>query len=283
MNYTVLRSGAMGLYRCQDCGLVQRPQHVGPEEKLSKVDESLFGVALKQVLHKTQAVPDSSVLIIGQPPHSTLPLICESRLNVIVLAQHGEEAAQSSVQIQRGRLESAPFRPEQFDIILCARRADTLQSTASLLAKSRLWLRPGGLMFLSGINWGSLERTLFPGRWLDRHSSGRTFPRSKQIKSYAARHGFELLSSGTRSRIEDIATIAFDSPAPSFLTQAAVMPLWLASALPGLGRTWWGILVKREYTTRAVLRSLSEETDRAPGLAAAGYSSSPRERIEAEQ
>ena len=283
MNYVVLQNSPDGLHRCGDCGLVQRPQNNIPEQLFSAVDEPLFTIALRQIIRRMEEpASESSILIIGPPPASTLNAIRDSHLNVTILVNYGEDAGLSGIPVQFGSLENAPFRPEQFDVILCARRTDTLNSTATLFTRSRLWLRQGGLLFASGTNWGSIERRTFPGRWHARHRGGRTFPDAGLVKDYAARHCFTLLSSGTRSRIEEIAGIAFGSPAPSFLSLAAVMPLWLLSALPGLGCTWWGILVKRQYTSRPVLRRLEEETERTPGLIAAGYSSAPREITEVE-
>lgn len=281
MHYDPVQQGSAGLYRCCDCGLVQRPQENALENAPCNVDEPLFEIALKQILRKTGPVAHSSMLIIGHPPHSTLSHIRDSELHVTILLDYEEETDVANVAtVQTCKLESAPFRPEQFDVILCARRTDTMRSTASVLTKSRLWLRPGGLLFMSGTNWESIERKTFRRKWHHSHKTGTTFLEPKHVKDYASRYGFTLLSSGTRSRIEEIASIAFNTPTPSFVSQSVVIPLWLLSTLPGLGDTWWGILVKRDYVTRPLLRKIGEEAERTPGLATAGYSSTQREMTE---
>lgn len=281
------------LHRCRSCGLVQRAHPDSqqkrrnlPGEGSPRIDETLFESALRQLLRRTEDTPRASLLIIGRPHPSVLPLIAGHPGVTTILVRHGDDAGLRDFNIVTASIEAAPFRPEQFDVILSVRSVDSLDSIASFLSSARIWLKPGGLLFAGGANWGSLGRRLLFAKWKRAHRLGQMFVGPSHMKEYATRKGFDLLSGGTRSRLEEVAGIAYESPTPSFLSQASMLPLWMIATLPGLGETWWGMFGKRDYATRPVLRRLEEETERAPGLAAAGYSrygSVQRECVDVEQ
>lgn len=283
LRYEQVLDGAAPLVRCRDCGLVQDAEETGERTESAALDSTLFETALKQVTRRIEGVANPKVLIIGRPPESSLSLVRESGMSITLLVGHHETEGLDGLALHKGSLDSAPFRADQFDVILCALELESLDSTTTLFAKARLWLAPGGLFFVGGANWGSLTRRLWSRRWRERHPSGQVFADRRHLKEYAARHGFERISSGTRSGIEEVAAITFGLSSPPSLVVAAALPVWLAASLPGLGDTWWSLLCKRGYAVRPVLKRLEDETERAPGLAAAGYSSARRESIDVER
>lgn len=277
LNYTQIAGGSIPLHRCCDCNLVQRADDAEEAPAPNSLDAAVFSSALSQIVRRIDGVPDPSVLIIGRPPESVLPSIRRSPLEVTLLVRHNETEGLEGTAFQTGGLEPNLFRPEQFDVILCARGMESLESAAMFFSRARLWLAPQGLLFVAGTNWGSLTRRLWSGRWRARHGRGRIFADYPHLKEYALRYGFEPISGGTRSRIAETAAVAFAVDSPTLLHRAAAFPFWLAATLPRLGDTWWSILSKRGYAVRPVLRRLDEEQERAPGLAAATFGSASME------
>jgi hypothetical protein len=168
-----------------------------------------------------------------------------------------------------GDISAAVFPPESFDIILATRRLERVNSPAHLFARSRLWLRPEGLLVVGGVNWEALERRLWTTRWLRHYRHGRVYLGYSHVKAYATRYGFEVLTSGTRSDFHSISRIGLGSDTP--LVRAILLPLELVSMFPRLGSTWWGLLVKRDIATAPVYDEATEAViEGSPGLAPAG-------------
>lgn len=279
LNYERLEQEPHSLYRCCDCSLIQRAEEHGNESAPQKLDSALFSTTLNQIIRRTDGLTDTAILIIGRPSDSVFPCIRNSPLHITLLVEPDETEGLEGLSFKIGGMEQNLFRPEQFDVILCARGMDSLESAASLFARARLWLAPEGLLFVGGANWGSLTRRLWFGRWRSHHKGGRIFADPQHLKEYGLRYGFDQLSGGTRSHINETAAITFAVPSPSFLLRTVALPFWLVASLPGLGETWWSILSKRGYAVRPVLRRLEEEPERTAGLAAATFGSSQREAV----
>jgi SAM-dependent methyltransferase len=74
----------------------------------------------------------------------------------------GIEAERLSV----GRAEDAEFPDESFDAIVLHHVIEHLHDPASVLARSRSWIRPGGELLVACPNFASFERRLFGRHWL---------------------------------------------------------------------------------------------------------------------
>ncbi len=251
------------LYRCRVCGLVQHAvqEESEPDERL--LDLWFFESTLKNLSSKKNSTRPVSILLIGS--------LSEEELAPF-------EAPYVSLKNHAGRIESASFHPEEFDMILCARSMESFSSPSALFMMTRLWLRPGGLFVAGGANWESLERRINTHRWIELYSSGRYYLGYGHMRQYAMRYGFEITSSGTASSLPIIASILYGSD--SILKQIGAIPVRLAAILPRLGSTWWSVLVKRSLATRPLLNSPLERVERTAGLATAGFRSVSREMVE---
>ena len=163
-------------------------------------------------------------------------------------------------------------------MILCAQSMESFPSPSDLFLKSRLWLKPEGLLVAGGANWDSLERRISTKRWLDYYPEGRYYLGFGHLRQYATRFGFEIVSSGTTSNLYIISSVLFGSD--SISVQIASIPLSIAAQLPRLGSTWWGVLVKRSLATRPLLHSPLERVEGVAGFATAGFQTLPRQVID---
>lgn len=263
VDYERLDFRQVTLHRCRVCGLAQ---HARQED--TPIDERLlspwiFETALRRLAYRNPESSQLKVLLIGDVPEERLERFQQSNL---ILKRYG------------GKIESAAFAPEEFDMILCARSMESFPSPSDLFLKARLWLKPEGMLVAGGANWESLERRLSTSRWLDYYPGGRYYLGFGHLRQYATRFGFETVSSGTTPNLHTISSILFGSD--SVPIRIAALPLRIAARLPRLGSIWWGVLIKRSLAVRPVLHSPREELEMAPGFATAGYGRASREIIE---
>ncbi|MCB0712170.1 MAG: hypothetical protein KDD67_07555 [Ignavibacteriae bacterium] len=263
VDYERLNYRLATLHRCHVCGLVQhaRQEDDLPEERL--LSSWFFETALRRLTYQNRETTPMKILLIGNVPEERLERFQDRRL---ILNQHS------------GRIGSAAFAPEEFDMILCAQSMESFPSPSDLFLKSRLWLKPEGLLVAGGANWDSLERRISTKRWLDYYPEGRYYLGFGHLRQYATRFGFEIVSSGTTSNLYIISSVLFGSD--SISVQIASIPLSIAAQLPRLGSTWWGVLVKRSLATRPLLHSPLERVEGVAGFATAGFQTLPRQVID---
>ncbi len=240
--------------RCHVCGLVQLPGETERPTSIRTIDQRTFNAIIRRLVGRRGNANPFRVLVIGPLRDRTRRILEDSS----ILLEH-----------LSGSIESGGYPPETFDIILCTRSLDSVNSIGSLFAHARTWLRPLGLFVTGSANWESVERRFWTARWLRNHPDGRQYPGYTQLKAYATRYGFEVVTSGTTVSLGSIARTGFGSG--SSLLRLLAFPLGLLGWLPRLGSSCWGVLVKRGLATRPVLERPAEEVAPAPGLATAGY------------
>jgi hypothetical protein len=184
-----------------------------------------------------------------------------------------------SIVVHDTTLESAPFLPEQFDTIICARPLQSLRSPASLFEKSRLWLSAGGTLVVGGVNRSSLTGRIWRRNWLKAHAAtARHLLNADNLKGYADRFGYEVKTLRTYSTMHQLAGIVSGRPAPSGVVEALLAPVALAANLLNMGDTFTAILVKGGAAVRPLPALLDQEEERSPGLAPALYTGTHRKR-----
>ena len=86
---------------------------------------------------------------------------------------HGTEIASSALeQLSRlgihsfcGKLESANYSAEFFDVVYCSEVIEHLTDPTTLLCEIARVMRPGGLLYLTTPNFNSLSRRLLGSKW----------------------------------------------------------------------------------------------------------------------
>ena len=76
-----------------------------------------------------------------------------------------QRAMESGFRVHVGTLESAPDRPEAYDLIVAWMVVEHLHDPVSGLTKLARWTRPRGILALSVPNAGSLEFAVFRDAW----------------------------------------------------------------------------------------------------------------------
>lgn len=255
LDYERIEEGGSPVHICRVCGLAQRPEHGNdPPAAEKRLDLRPFAGALTRLAGRVDDRTQLRMLMIGPDDPMLRSRFDRAGIDIV---QHD------------GDISAAVFPPETFDIILATRRLERVNSPAHLFARSRLWLRPEGLLVVGGVNWEGLERRLWTSRWLRHYRHGRVYLGYSHVKAYATRYGFEVLTSGTRSDFHSISRIGLGSDTP--LVRMILLPLELVSLLPRLGSTWWGLLVKRDIATAPIYDDATEEAiEGSTGLAPAG-------------
>ena len=242
------------LRRCHVCGLIQLPGETERPSSIRTIDQRTFNAIVRRLVGRHRNERPFRVLVIGPLRERTRRILEDSS----ILLEH-----------LSGSIDSGGYPPETFDIILCTRSLDSVNSIGSLFAHARTWLRPLGLFVTGSANWESVERRLWTSRWLRNHPDGRQYPGYSQLKAYATRYGFEVVTSGTTVSLGSIARTGFGSGSGPLRLLA--LPIGVLGWLPRLGSSCWGVLVKRGLATRPVLDRAAEEVAPSTGLAAAGY------------
>jgi SAM-dependent methyltransferase len=106
-------------------------------------------------------------------------------------AAHARELVAGT--IHAGTLESAPFPPKTFDLILMSHSLEHLPSPADALRRVNQFLKDDGLLVVSVPNVNSLEYKLF-GRWWFQLDTPRHFYHfdKRSLSAYLIKTGFRL-------------------------------------------------------------------------------------------
>jgi SAM-dependent methyltransferase len=272
-----LREGARVL-RCRECGLVTlvRDQQPGTANGSGGTAET-GNLSLPRVLEQARDEQARSVLVIGIDRLPKGIDFASFGSNITFLVDPGITLdAGRSVTVYDMSLERAPFLPEQFDLIVCARSIESFDSPALLFEKTRLWLATGGTLLISGMNRGSLPARLWRDNWMRAHAAGaQHLLDTDNLRGYADRFGYEVKRLRMYSSLRDVTRAAGRE---SSLLETLLAPIALTANLLNMGDTFLATLVKGGAAVRPMpRRAVDKEEDRAPGLAPAMYSGVRRE------
>lgn len=257
-------------HRCRSCGLVKL-EHATNGAGLARPSALRSSVrALEQTIRRAVEGGAERVLLIGRSSGRVYEAIRRSGMEVTVLGEPGEEPPEGAI-FHTVRVEQAPFLPDQFDVIVCTAAIETFDAPAMIFEKSRMWLAPGGLLVLGGMNWRAVGAVVARRAWLLRHAARAHYLMSPGIlRRYADRFGYNVRTVQTYIRAES----ATDR---SLLSRIVLAPARVVLSLSGLGDEMYIELVKRGVAPITMPSRVEEERDAAPGLAPAMYRGAHRE------
>jgi hypothetical protein len=278
VNYESIADREAGrVLRCRECGLVTLVRDRGANGANGTVTEiSTNGVALPQVIKQAQDGKARSVLLIGveKLPESVDPATLGGRITLLV--ERGTKPdVDSSMLVYDTSLATAPFLPEQFDLIICARSIESFDSPSLLFEKARLWLAAGGTLLIGGMNRGSLPARLWRDNWMRAHAAGaQHLLDTDNLRGYADRFGYEVKRLRMHSSLRDVTRVV---GVDSGVLETLLAPIALTANLLNMGDTFVATLVKGGSAVRPLTRRADKEEERSPSLAPAMYSGVRRE------
>jgi SAM-dependent methyltransferase len=262
----------MELHRCLECGLVAIVHAKGTKlDGGARIPQELLAEAVRRGANGRL----EKILVLGEPEEVLLQAASEAGALIRTLSdtlqQNGEK---EELVAPSGSLEGARFPLDEFDMILSPHGLERYPSPSLLFERSRLWLRPGGVLLVGAWNFNSLPARLRPKSWMRQHTSGAAHLLGLDtIRRYATRNGFIIGSIRTRSHTRDVAAVVTGGSEPSWFAEMAAAPLALASSMFGMGVLVVVGMSKGSLTTRAILLNTEaeSESESASGLAPAMY------------
>jgi hypothetical protein len=274
----VLPNSARAL-RCQECGLVTVVSDRGTNgsRQNGHAEKRLVFSSLGEILEETRSERVRSMLLIGMSPLPSAGEIARAGCHITALVEPGTEAPSGGkLVVHTTSLASAPFLPDQFDLIVCARSLESLPSPSLLFEKSRLWLTAGGILMVGGVNRGSLSARIWRKPWLKAHIPGAEhLLDSDNVKGYADRYGYEVKALRMRSTRTQVAGLAYGNHI-SAASRAMVAPVALLANLLNMGDCFTAVLIKGGAAVRPLPSIIGKEEERAAGLAPALYTGTQR-------
>lgn len=113
---------------------------------------------------------------------------------------HGSELEERAVEIVRAKglscvrapIEPDTFEPDSFDVVTAFEVVEHVSDPLAEAEAIASALRPGGLLYLTTPNFGSLSRRLLRGRWsVVGYPEHLTYFTPSTLRSWLARFGFE--------------------------------------------------------------------------------------------
>lgn len=260
-------------HKCRSCGLVklEHPTNGSPAPRATALRSSIR--ALEQTIRRAAEGGAERALLIGRSSGRVYETLRDSGLEVTVLGEPGEEPPEGTI-FHTVRVEQAPFLPDQFDVIVCTNAIETFDAPAMIFEKSRMWLAPGGLLVLGGMNWRGLGAMLSRRTWLARHAARAHYLMTPGIlRRYADRFGYNVRSVQTYARFGR----SGEGNERGGATGLALAPLRFAANIAGLGDEMYVELVKRGVAPITLPSRVEEERDASPGLAPAMYRGAHRD------
>jgi SAM-dependent methyltransferase len=260
----------IGAHRCRSCGLVTLEHEAGspPVQRAATLRSSVR--ALETTIRR--AVDDGAerVLLVGRSSGRVYEALRRSGMEVTVLGEPDEEPPEGAI-FHTVRIEQAPFLPDQFDVIVCTTAIETFDAPAMIFEKSRMWLAPGGLLVIGGMNWGAIGARIARRSWLVRHAMRSNYLMTPRIlRRYADRFGYNVLSVQTYARFDRVSESS-SGQERSPLAQIVTAPVRLVVSMAGMGDEMYVELVKRGVAPITMPSRVEEEREASPGLAPAMY------------
>ncbi len=262
--------------RCRECGLLALPAarngYTPPERKPSSLLRDMFVEAVRRTSAR------GAVLLVGTESLPLAAIASKAGRSVHAIVPRGAYSGRDIVS-QESSLEGAAYVADHFDVVVCAASLETLETPSLLFTKSRTWLKPGGLLVVTGVNYGSLASRLWKRNWLRRYAGPATHLFTlDHMKEYAARSGFDIETITSRSTPGVVAGVAAGTSRPPILLGLLVSPLSLASNILNIGDEVYATLEKQGPAVVPIQKIISER-DEAPGLAPAMYTGMHREAV----
>jgi SAM-dependent methyltransferase len=263
---------SVGAHRCRSCGLVTLEHDAATAPTTAQRSMSLRSSirTLEAAIRRAADDGAERALLIGRSSGRVYEALRKSGIEVTVLGEQGEEPPEGAI-FHTVRVEQAPFLPDQFDIVLCTTAIETFDSPATVFEKSRMWLAPGGLLVLGGMNWGAIGARFTKRSWLVRHAMRSNYLMTPRIlRRYADRFGYNVRTAQTFPRFDR----SSDNSAPAERTAVSrilLAPVRLALSIVGMGDEVYLELVKRGVAPITIPARVEEERDASPGLAPAMY------------
>jgi SAM-dependent methyltransferase len=257
----------VGAHRCRSCGLVtlEHDAATPPVPRVTTLRSSVR--TLEQTMRQAADDGAERVLLIGRSSGRAYDAIRRSGLEITILGEPDEEPPEGAIFLTV-RVEQAPFLPDQFDVVVCTTAIETFDAPALIFEKCRMWLAPGGLLVVGGMNWGAIGARLARRSWLARHAMRAHYLMTPRIlRRYADRFGYNVRTAQTYAR-------GADSPSEaerSGLSRIVTAPLRMAIGLAGMGDEMYVELIKRGVAPITLPSRVDEERESSPGLAPAMF------------
>jgi hypothetical protein len=270
------REGARVL-RCTECGLVTLVRDGAANGLHGNGDAAdPANRSLPRVLEQAKDEKARSILLIGVDRLPEGINLSALGGKVTMLVEPGTRLdVGSSAAVYDASIATAPFLPEQFDLIVCARGIESFDSPALLFEKTRLWLATGGVLLLGGMNRGSLPARLWRDNWMRAHAAGaQHLLDTDNLRDYADRFGYEVKRLRMHTSLRDVKRLV---GADSGVLETLLAPVALTANLLNMGDTFVATLIKGGTAVRPLPRRADKEEERSPSLAPAMYSGVRRE------
>ncbi len=116
-----------------------------------------------------------------------------------VSAAAAEFARGMGVRVHLGTLASSGLAPGAFDVVTLFEVVEHLATPAALVAEAAALLRPGGLLYLTTPNYGSLSRRLLGARWSLISRQHPSLFAARGLAALCRRAGLEPVRIGSRN------------------------------------------------------------------------------------
>jgi hypothetical protein len=261
--------------RCYECGLITIPRASNGSNGANGHRYTPHSLAsLRRSLRSAAREGAESVLFLGTASLGLVSTARDYNLKATALIEPDASPRElPDVIVHQTRLASAPFLPDQFDVIVCAGGPETMDAPSTFFERCRTWLVAGGLLLVGSSNWRSLPARLWRRNWMRRNMSGVSYLLTPDIiRAYADRYGYEIRDLQTHSSTGMIANVASPDHRPSRLLRVALAPVAVASGLLRMGDEVNVTLIKRGVAMRPLMKKIEEDAKESPGLAPAMYS-----------
>ena len=166
------------LVRCSDCGFV----FAGRVPSWDELVEHYDGYSRDTSFNSPVSIARRAQILESFEPFRSTGRFLDAGCGVGFLLDqaremgwetHGTEVTDRAVEIcqenghtmHQGGLDSAPFEPGGFDVVVYSEVMEHLVDPRAEIATARRFLRPGGALYVTTPNFASLSRRLLGSRW----------------------------------------------------------------------------------------------------------------------
>lgn len=248
--------------RCRDCGLISlSSSENGP------ATARRLALPTRIIAESVRRLGGGQVLLLGPPNEEVVQAARESGVSLTIPSVDIPGASFTPPS-----LENLRYMPESFDGVVATEAIEWFDFPSLVFERSRLWLRPAGMLLVGAWDIRSLPARLRRGSWIRLRANGAHYLMSLDaVRRYAARYGFYIGTVRTQAHTRDVASSLTGNASPSWFTEMASVPIALVSALMGMGPLVVVRLSKGGLSARTIRLDTEAESKSAPGLAPAMF------------